>query len=274
MRSLGAGLGALALVLATAPGVLAQAERRTPQQREGADRNAASQGEKVIRGVIAGVTVEGESIIDARSNRAATAETSFLTIVGSERMRGREAGAGAGAAGQNRDRDENARTGRDRDRDQNDQASTDRDRQRQNVYIVHLTADTEIRRAGEARNEGDRERDRNAPDNNQRNQNQNARAGAGADRAGNAESLKFETLELGDRVEVRFIQRNVAGAGDQGGNVNRRHGRHRMYFGDARRITILAEPGRNERDGDRDSDRGQQQSNDRSQNPTQNNRDR
>jgi hypothetical protein len=260
MRSLGSGLAALALVLATAPGVLAQAEGRN-RQREGADRNAGSQGEtKVIRGVIAGVTVEGETIIDPRTNRAATAEASFLTIVGSERTRGRDGGAA------DQDRDRNEKTARDRDRDRDDQASTDR--QRQNVYLVHLTPDTEIRRAGEGRNEGDR----NASDNDQRNQ--NARGGAG--RAGNAESLKFETLELGDRVEVRFVQRHRAG--DQSGTANRRHGRHRIYFGDARQITILAGPDRNDRDRgsdrdrDRDSDRSQQ--NDRSRNRQQNDRDR
>jgi len=57
------------------------------QDQDSSNRN--NQGErKVIRGVIAGVTVEGEVAIDFRTNRAATAEMSYLTIVGSERSPG------------------------------------------------------------------------------------------------------------------------------------------------------------------------------------------
>jgi hypothetical protein len=247
MRISGAGLATLALALATGPGVLAQSEGRNPQ-RGNPDRNPANQGEaKVIRGVIAGVTVEGETVLDTRTNRAATAEMSFLTVVGSERTGDRE----GDAADRNRDREE--RSGRE------DQASGDR--QRHNLYILWLTPRTEIRRAGGRPNEGDRDASNNNP------RNQDSRPGAG--RTGNAEPLNFESLELGDRVEVRFLERNPAG--ENNATVNRRHGRHRTYYGDARTITILSEPGRGDRDRDRDSDRPQQS--DRPQNPQQKDRD-
>ena len=80
----------------------AQGQTRNQDQNAAnqAGNNQNRQGErKVIRGIIAGVTVEGELAIDYRTHRAATAEMTFLTIVGTERDRDR-----------NRDRD--------RDRDQ------------------------------------------------------------------------------------------------------------------------------------------------------------
>jgi hypothetical protein len=54
--------------------------------------------------------------------------------------------------------------------------------------------------------------------------------------------------------------------------MNRRHGRHRMYFGNALSINILSEPARTDRERDRESDRSQQS--DRARNPQESNRDR
>src|SRR4051812_48115000 len=85
MRTLFAGLTTLTLGIAACLNATAQTGNQN-QNRNQNTGNQNSQGErKVIRGVIAAVTVEGEMAIDFRTNRAATAEMTYLTIVGSER---------------------------------------------------------------------------------------------------------------------------------------------------------------------------------------------
>jgi len=270
------------------------------------DNNQNNQGErKVIHGIVAGVTVEGEIAIDYRTNRAATAEMTYLTIVGSERDRGRNRDQNDRDQARNRDqndrsdrdqarnRDQNDRSDRDQvsNRDQNDrnQASNrdqnDRERnnqninerqassenQRHNIYLVSLTPRTEVRRASDRGNNRDRN-DRNAnrsqrnddnanraardrdENNNQANQNDNAEQSRRA--------LTIEALEVGDRVEVRFVQRSTTGDNSNQNMASRKHGRHRTYYGEAVAITILSEPGQN----DRDRDSGRDQGRDRNQN--------
>jgi len=264
MRTLCAGVATVALGLATCLSASAQVENRN-QIRNTNDRNQSNQGDtKVIHGVIAGVTVEGETAIDYRTNRAVLVETSYLTIVGSEANQGRQ-----------RDRDEADRRNDQNDRNQNDRNQSDRnqsdrnardagdrqassERHRHNVYIVWLTPRTEVRLANSARRgDGDRDRDRDGQNNDQRNQNANAGANAYA----NATQVSFENLEVGDRVEVRFNARNTASENQT--SANRRHGRHRTYYGDATAITILAEPAQNDRnrDSNRDRDRDRDRTN-------------
>jgi hypothetical protein len=231
MRTFFTGVASLALGLVLAPGARAQVENRN-QERGNRDRDQATHGEaKTIRGVVAAITVEGETVLDSRTNRAATAEMSFLTIVGSDSSRDREGDAA--------DRD------RDRDQDKDRQGQTSSDRRRHNVYIAWITPKTEIRRGDQARDEGNRE----GGDNQKRN------AARDANRSSAPGSPNFESLELGERVAVQFVQRSSAG--DNPNAANRRHGRHRTYFGDARTITILSEPGDSDRDrgADRDRDR-------------------
>jgi hypothetical protein len=88
-----------------------------------ADDNAKDDGKRMtVRGVIAGVTVEGETAIDYATHRAMTVEASFLTIVGSPVQRD------ATSSG-------------------NQSQATDRDRggrHRHNVYVVWMTPNTEI----------------------------------------------------------------------------------------------------------------------------------
>jgi hypothetical protein len=239
MRTLCAGVATLAVGLATCLSISAQVENRN-QNRNPNDRGQSNQGEiKVIRGVIGAITVEGETAIDLRTNRAVAVEASYVTIVGSEVGQGWQ-----------RDRDE-----ADRRNDQNDrnareagdrQASSDR--HRHNVYMLWMSPRTEIRNASAGRS------DREGQNNDQKNQNANANA------SGNASAVSFEALEIGDRVEVRFNARNTGS--ETRSSMNRRHGRHRTYFGDALSITILAEPDRNDRDRDvnRDRDRNKQDS--------------
>jgi hypothetical protein len=240
MRTLCAGLATLAFGLATCLNTSAQVENRN-QNRSANDRNQSNPADvKVIRGVIAGVTVEGETAIDYRTNRAVLVESSYLTIVGSEASQGRQ-----------RDRDEADRKDGQNDRNVRDagdrQASSDQ--RRHNVYVVWMTPRTEVRKAGARSDDGDRDRQNN----DQRNQNANAAA------RGNLSVVPFETLEVGDRVEIRFNPRNTAS--ETQNSMNRRHGRHRTYYGDASSITILSEPAQNnrDRDSDRDRDRNNQE---------------
>jgi hypothetical protein len=281
MRTLCAGVATLALGLATCLNASAQADNRN-QGRNANDRNQSNQGQsnqsnqgeiRVIRGIIAGVTVEGETAIDYHTNRAMLVETSYLTIVGSEanqgqgRQRDRDE---ADRKGDQNDNDRNARTDRKGDQTDNDRNARDASdrqassgRQRHNVYVVWLTPRTEIRRANDRRGDGDR----NEQNNDQRNQNANAAASA------NSSPASLEALELGDRVEIRFQPRRLANdsQSQSQNSMNRKHGRHRTYFGDAASVTILAEPARNDRDRDSDRDRDQNTNRDRDQNA---NRDR
>jgi len=306
MRTLFHGLSALALGLATCLTASAQTanqnQARDPNQNTAnqnqnqareANQNAANQnnqgGRKVIRGVIAGVTVEGELAIDYRTNRAATAEMTYLTIVGSERDRNRDQNDRDQARNrdqgerndrdQARNRDQGERNDRDQarnrdqnDRDRNNQNQNDNDRrassesERHNIYVVWLTPRTQVRRASDRdrndqnANRGDRNAnpgDRNVNDNNNIRDDQNNNV----NRSGN--TLTVDALEVGDRVDVRFIQRSSAGDNANQNMASRRHGRHRTYYGEAVSITILSEPGQN--DGDRDSNRDQNQNRDRNQ---------
>jgi hypothetical protein len=249
MRILCASVATMALGLATCLSASAQVENRN-QNRNANDRNQSNQGEtRVIRGVVAGITVAGETAIDLRTNRAVMVEASYLTIVGSEENQGGQ-----------RDRDE-----ADRKNDQNDRNARDAsdrqassDRHRHNIYMVWMTPRTDVRLANARRGDGDRD----AQNNDQRNQNANATANA------NAAPVSFENLEVGDRVEVRFNPRSTAS--ETQSTANRRHGRHRTYYGDATAITILAEPARNDRN--RDANRDRDRDRDRDQNNQENDR--
>jgi len=287
MRSLLTGLPTLALGLATCLSAMAQPATQNPNQGQNqSSSNQNRQGErKVIQGVIAAVTVEGELLIDQRTNRAASAEMTFLTIVGSERPRDRQ----RDDAARNRDRDQNDRNDRDaaqnRDRDQNDRNAGDRqassDRQRHNVYVVWLTPRTEIRRLDRDRDRDNQDANRNERDRGDRNTGANANA---SNRGVNASALTIDALEVGDRVEVQFVERGAADSNQNRNQVqnqnpnaaSRKHGRHRTYYGEAVAINILSSPDQNDRDRDsgrdqnRDRNRDQNnQNNDRNDNPNQ-----
>jgi hypothetical protein len=91
--------------------------------------NQGGSDTQTIRGVVAGVTAEGEMVLDYRTNRAVLAEAAYVSVVGSP------------ATGQ-----ENAS-----ERRGGDQAREDRSgKQRDNIYIVWLTPRTKIYEAGDA----------------------------------------------------------------------------------------------------------------------------
>lgn len=223
-------LTALVLGLAMGPSASAQTKDKTPGKDS--DRNTGKQ-QQTIRGVIAGVTVEGELAIDYKSNKAMEAEMTYLTIVG--HPRGMRMRRDADASARSNDRDDNKG---DRDR-RGDRGSASR--RRMNVYVVWITPRTEFRDA--------EDRGRRRSDSNKDNDNQGG--------------LTLNDLEVGDRVEVTFNVRdelNTGGAQNQRNEIRRKHGRHRTYFGDATSIVLLSEPRRDRdqcRDQDRDRDRHQ-----------------
>src|ERR1700733_1604668 len=71
MRGLLASAATIALGMILSPGVLAQ-------EKDGKDR--AHSG--TIHGVVAGITTEGETVIDYKTKRAVDVEAAFLTVVG------------------------------------------------------------------------------------------------------------------------------------------------------------------------------------------------
>jgi hypothetical protein len=253
-------LATVAMGLAAA-GVQAQTEGRNQGRNDNQRKEQQqAQGEaKTIRGWIANVTVEGETAIDFNSNRAATVEMSYLTIIGSEgqgRMRGRGQGAREGDSNERErgNRDQAAGQGAQNERNNRDRQASG-ERQRHNLYIVWLTPRTEIRNAASYRDRGRNDQERG----NQERGNANTKADANR---GGVEALAgFTDLEVGDRVEVRFLQTR---SGEENATTSsRRHGRHRIYFGNAQSITILSEPSQNDRDRDRDSNRDDDANRDR-----------
>lgn len=210
-------LTGLTLGLATLAGPSAPAQT--------GDRDAAKR--ETVRGVIAGVTVEGETAIDFVTRRAQVVEVSYLTVIGSPVTSSTQARTGQ-SQGQ----------GRNQAGDQGSQG-----RSRHNVYIVFLTPQTQIRDASSS--------------------------GSGQGQAqGQAQAAPttFDKIEVGDRVEVTFVRRDLSATGGDDGHAQkaRRHGRHRTAFGDAVSITILAPPDRggghdrtprSDQDRDRDDDK-------------------
>jgi hypothetical protein len=161
---------ALLAALAVAPG-LARAQARNGAGGGEQDRDA---GKRVtVRGVIAAVAVEGETVIDYATRRAAVAEAAHLTIIGSP----------VDDKGRDKDRDKDNDQARSRD----DRSGSGR--QRHNIYVVWLTPTTEIR---DATGTSGGDRDKGKP---------------GSNRAA------FDKLEVGDRVEVTFVRRDLSGTG-------------------------------------------------------------
>jgi hypothetical protein len=178
--------------------------QRATQDR--AKSRAQSSQAEIIRGVVAGITAEGEVMLDYRTNAAARTQGAFLTIVGSPIMSGAdERSRGAGET------DARAASGK----------------KRHNVYIAWLAPRTKIT---------DASKESGRPE-----QNQRPAAGETPSRVlGN--EIPFDQLEVGDRVEIQFIPQEES-AQIQGVHQNERmrqtHGRHRTFVGTAMSITVL-----------------------------------
>ncbi len=138
-----------------------QDQARTPAEGE------------TIRGVVAAITVEGEAILDYRTNTAARAEAGFLTIVGSPH----EAWAG-NAGNRSATATDNERAG-----------ATSSNKKRHNVYIAWLTPRTKV---CEANDDSSGRTDTNRA------------ANAGAAGSSDKKECTLDQLEVGDHVEIKF----------------------------------------------------------------------
>ncbi len=206
-----ASASAVLLVLALSPITLAQQENR----REGAtitnptagqNRTQTSSAKETIRGVVAGVTAEGEAMFDYRTNRAVAAEAAFLTVVGSPV------------------KNDGAEATRSDDASNEDRAGSKR--RRHNVYIVWLTPSTKICE-GQAHGE-------------------KAAAGGETRRENQKREIALDNLEVGDHVEIQFTKNDESGATNsahQTDQMRRKHGRHRTHVGFATEVTVLPESG-------------------------------
>jgi hypothetical protein len=224
----------LALFGASALGVNARSQAADDKSN---DKNASKT--ETIRGVIAGVTVEGETAIDFASHRAETVAASFLTVVGSP------ARDMANAADRNRN-----------DNDKNSNQSGER--RRHNVYVIWLTPQTLYRDATNATNL-----------NKSATRNDNADKNTGANASTQGDVTTMDKIEVGDHVEVTFDRREYSrsngGANDARAN---RHGRHRTYFGNATSVTILSMPSHDGNHNSRsDQDKSRDDDKDKTKNP-------
>ncbi len=200
-------------------------------QNDGAqqNRNQATAGAETIRGVIAGITAEGEVLLDYRTNAAARAEGAFLTIVGSPN---------------NQEASNNDRRNSGSQAEQHASAG----RRRHNIYIAWLTPRTKIFEATEQPGKSD----------------QNERqSGSQTQSAGERKEVTFDRLEVGDRVEIQFSPQEESGANKnvhQNQQMRQTHGRDRTFVGYATSIMVLPAKGHSQ-----SSSGGDGRSNERSQ---------
>jgi len=179
-------------------------------QNEGAgqNRNQATVGAETIRGVIAGITAEGEVVLDFRTNAAARAEGAFLTVVGSPSK---------SAAGNDDRRESGSET----------EQHASSGKQRHNVYIAWLTPRTRIFEASEQPGKSDQKEPQSASQ---------------TQSHGERKECTFDQIEVGDHVEIQFTPQEESGANNnvhQNQQMRQTHGRNRTFVGYATSIKVL-----------------------------------
>lgn len=200
MRTLFATATALTIGLALTSGVRADDKDKNNDNKDTQTQGTHSQ---TIHGIVAGVTVEGETAVDYQTNKAVMLEAAYLTVVGMP---------GHGHHG-NADHKPNAAGADSQNADKAEASARASSGGRHNVYLVWLSPRTKV---CEAKN---------------------------AD--GEKKECSLDKLEVGDRVEIQMTRRDESGNNQQGAPseaMRKKHGRNRIYVGDATEITILAAP--------------------------------
>ena len=207
-----ASAATMALAILLSPSNWGQESRTTAgrddKNRSGKqDQKQHSSASETIRGVVAGITAEGEVIFDYTHNRAVAAEGAFLTVVGSP-VKSEKDGA--------------ERTDKARADAQHDQSA----RGRHNVYIAWLSPRTkicecmeELGKSGAAKHESGKDEKK---------------------------ECSLDKLEIGDHVEIQFEPRDESTesrVGHQTERMRQKHGRHRTHVGYASEVTILMPKG-------------------------------
>jgi hypothetical protein len=182
------------------------------------DTSQVSNETMTIRGVIAAVTVEGEAVFDYRSNRAVTAEATFLTVVASPH-KGEMGEANRREAGEANRREVGEANHREAGSD--DRGSSQR--RRHNVYYIWMTPKTKV-----CEDWSDHGKSAAAND---------------KETAAQKKEVAIDNLEVGDHVEIQFVNNegwSSSHPAHQTDQMSRKHGRHRTYFGQATAVTIMA----------------------------------
>jgi hypothetical protein len=214
------------LMLALSPVVVGQQENpgaagnRTNNPTASRDTSQVSAETETIRGVIAAITVEGEAVFDYRSNRAVTAEATFLTVVASPH-KGEAREANAREIGEANRREAGAGEANRREAGADDRNSSHR--RRHNVYYIWLTPKTKV--CEDWTDHG--------------------KTAAVNDKGTSAQKkeVTVDNVEVGDHVEIQFVSNegwSASHPAHQTDQMSRKHGRHRTYFGQATSVTIMA----------------------------------
>ena len=203
--ALAAAVSSTFLTLALSPYSRAQQEnpsgRAAQNPTAGQTRTQTSAEAQTIRGVIAAITAEGEAVFDYRTNRAVAAEGAFLTVVASPTKENAGEANRAAAA------------------PANERGSMNR--KRHNIYHVWMTPRTKLFECTEER--------------------EKAGAQNEAARSEQKKEIAFDSLEVGDHVEIQFTPREESGSAPahQTEQMRGKHGRHRTHVGYASEITVL-----------------------------------
>jgi hypothetical protein len=187
MRKLLAASAVFGLVMALGTGTWAQDKNRAEKQ--------------TIRGIIAGVTAEGEMAIDYRTNKAVLAEAAYLTVVGSP----------VDGQGHSSNVSTNPRDSERREKGQN--RGDQPDKQRDNVYVVWISPETKVYEVS-----GDSGRSEQ-------------KKPVSLDRLEIGDPVVIELNRL-EETDAHV-------AASQTHQMRRTHGRNRIVYGDANSISIL-----------------------------------
>jgi hypothetical protein len=199
----------MALAITFGPSSGAQESRRSSRRSDqnpsgGPEPSRRAAHSETIRGVIAGITAEGEMTLDYRHDRAVAAEAAFLTVVGAPVKSEKHQ---AGHRDTAREEERHGRSAR----------------RRHNIYIVWLSPRTKINEcleeSGKSRSEpGQASHERGKKD------------------------VTLDQLEVGDHVEIQFNRReetDESHIAHQSERMRQKHGRHRTHVGYATEVTIL-----------------------------------
>jgi len=213
MKKLLATLATFSLGIALGSGAWAQ-DAKTDNNK---DKNPSDT--QTIRGVVAGVTAEGEVVVDYRTNRAVLVQAAYLTLVGSPV--GKDDSKAAPKA---KDSDQ-------KDKGQADNKDDDSDDELQTVYIAWISPRTKVYEASDDSGKPDKKKE----------------VTLDAIDVGEQVEVVLDPREQTD-ADVGVNQTE---------KMRRKHGRDRIVIGDAMAITILPSKGDDKSKPDsRDSAKG------------------
>jgi hypothetical protein len=195
------------LTFALCPSSWAQQEnRRETRGRDqnptaNQDKNRGSTATETIRGVIAGITAEGEAMFDYRNNRAVAAEGAFLTVVGSPATTGAESTRATAAVTEERG---------------------SANRKRHNVYYVWMTPKTTVFECTETA-------EASRPQAGTQRAEQKREVSFDNLEVGDHVEIQFALRD----------DTTSTGSAHQSEQMRRKHGRHRTHVGYATEVTIV-----------------------------------